>query len=47
MMDDISHPQHSYLEVLWDDLVTNDNNFSVAKYKDLGYGVAFAVRKGG
>lgn len=45
LLDDIVHPQHTYLEAVWDSVLGNDSNFSTAKYKDLGYGVAVAVRK--
>lgn len=45
VMDDIVHPQHRYLESVWDDLVSGNPHFSSCKYTDLGYGVAFAVRK--
>lgn len=45
LLDDITHPQHTYLEEVWDDLLGNNAQFSTAKYTDLGYGVAVAVRK--
>ena len=45
LLDDITHPQHRYLELVWDELVGNNEQFSTAKYTDLGYGVAVAVRK--
>ena len=45
VLDDITHPQHQYLETVWDDLIGSDANFSCAKYRDLGYGVAVAIRK--
>jgi predicted O-methyltransferase YrrM len=45
LLDDITHPQHQYLEAVWDDLLGNNPQFSTAKYTDLGYGVAVAVRK--
>jgi predicted O-methyltransferase YrrM len=45
LLDDITHPQHRYLESIWDELVGSNDCFSTAKYKDLGYGVAVAVRK--
>ncbi len=45
ILDDIVHPQHPYLEVVWDALIGSDPNFSSMKYRELGYGVALAVRK--
>ncbi|OYP37525.1 class I SAM-dependent methyltransferase [Rhodopirellula sp. MGV] len=47
VLDDITHPQHRYLENVWDDVIGNHPDFSSAKYDDLGYGVAVAVRKQG
>ena len=44
LLDDITHPQHRYLELVWDEIVGRDNRYSSAKYTDLGYGVAVAVR---
>lgn len=44
LLDDITHPQHRYLELVWDEIVGNDGRYSSAKYTDLGYGVAVAVR---
>ena len=45
VLDDIAHPQHRYLEDLWDELVGSQPAFSSFKYRDLGYGVALALRK--
>ncbi len=45
VLDDITHPQHQYLETVWDDLIGNHPSYSSAKYRDLGYGVAVAIRK--
>lgn len=45
VLDDITHPQHRYLEVVWDELIGNNAEFSSSKYTDLGYGVAVAVKK--
>ncbi len=45
LLDDISHPQHRYLENLWDNLITNSDSFASMKYTELGYGIAFAVRR--
>ncbi|MCD0461877.1 class I SAM-dependent methyltransferase [Roseiconus lacunae] len=47
VLDDITHPQHRYLEQVWDRVVGNNPDFSSAKYRELGYGVAVAVRKQG
>ena len=45
VLDDITHPQHRYLEDVWDEVIGDDPKLSSAKYRDLGYGVAVAVRK--
>jgi len=45
ILDDIVHPQHPYLEKVWDEVVGNNPNFSSTKYRELGYGVALAIRK--
>ncbi len=45
VLDDIVHPQHRYLETLWDQMVGADPCFTTYKYRDLGYGVALAVRR--
>lgn len=45
LLDDIVHPQHRYLETLWDELITQNDQFSSIKYSELGYGIAFAVRR--
>ncbi len=45
LLDDIVHPQHRYLEEVWEDILGRDDRYSCAKFKDLGYGVAVAVRK--
>jgi predicted O-methyltransferase YrrM len=45
LLDDITHPQHLYLEKVWDSVLANDSHFTSYKYRDLGYGVAMAVRK--
>lgn len=45
VMDDIAHPQHRYLEGVWDDLLGDRARYSCGKFAELGYGVAWAVRK--
>ncbi len=45
VLDDIVHPQHPYLEDVWDGLIGNDPSFSSTKYRELGYGVAVAIRR--
>lgn len=45
VLDDIVHPQHRYLETLWDELIGSDTRFNSFKYRELGYGVAVGVRK--
>lgn len=45
LLDDISHPQHAYLETLWDKLIGQNKQFVAQKYTELGYGIACAVRR--
>lgn len=45
-LDDIVHPQHRYLENVWDELVGTNPAYSSFKYRDLGYGTALAIRRG-
>lgn len=45
VMDDIAHPQHRYLERVWDELLGDKTRYSCGKFGELGYGVAWAVRK--
>jgi predicted O-methyltransferase YrrM len=46
VMDDIAHPLHRYLEGVWDAFIgKNADILSAWKFTELGYGVAFAIRK--
>jgi predicted O-methyltransferase YrrM len=45
VFDDIAHPQHKYLKNVWENTVCSKDNFSTFEFTDIGYGVAFAVRK--
>jgi predicted O-methyltransferase YrrM len=45
LLDDITHPEHRYLETLWDEMITKNNKFTSAKYTELGYGIACAIRR--
>jgi predicted O-methyltransferase YrrM len=45
LLDDISHPQHRYLEKLWDRVIGKSKDFVQFKYTELGYGIAFAIRQ--
>lgn len=45
VMDDIVHPQHRYLEPLWDELLGDSGRYSSGKFRELGYGIAWAIRK--
>lgn len=44
VFDDITHPQHLWLERIWDEVVGANPNFISAKYTEVGHGVGFAVR---
>jgi predicted O-methyltransferase YrrM len=45
MLDDIAHPEHLHLASVWDRIIGSDARFDSYKYTELGYGVAFAVRR--
>jgi len=45
VFDDIAHPQHLYLADIWKRAVASRPNFSSFSFTDLGYGVAFAIRR--
>lgn len=45
IFDDICHPKHMYLQDVWKRMVEDDKRFTAWSYKDIGYGVGFALRK--
>lgn len=45
VLDDICHPLHPYLASVWQRVVDSDSRFSTWQFTELGYGVAFAIRK--
>jgi predicted O-methyltransferase YrrM len=45
VFDDISHPQHPYLIKTWRKALAEDGGLASYEFTELGYGVAFAVRK--
>lgn len=45
VFDDISHPSHKYLAQVWRKTIKSRDNFLTFEFTDLGYGVAFAVRR--
>lgn len=45
LLDDTHHPQHTYLGKVWDKMIGNNKNFTSVKYGELGYGIAFAIRR--
>ncbi len=45
VFDDICHPKHPYLAKVWHDVVVSNPRFTSWQYTDLGFGVAFAIRK--
>ncbi|MDQ3623188.1 MAG: class I SAM-dependent methyltransferase [Verrucomicrobiota bacterium] len=45
VFDDISHPAHPYLAAVWQRVVSANSSFVSWEYAELGYGIAFAVRK--
>ncbi|HOG45122.1 MAG TPA: class I SAM-dependent methyltransferase [Anaerolineae bacterium] len=47
VFDDICHPAHRYLADIWQRTIVSDQHFATWQYTELGYGVAFAVRRAG
>lgn len=45
VFDDINHPKHPYLRNVWKNLIQNDSRYTTSEIEDIGYGVAFAIRK--
>lgn len=45
VFDDVCHPAHPELHQIWCDLVAGDRRFSSWMYDEVGYGVAFAIRR--
>ncbi len=45
VFDDVCHPLHPELNQLWRELVAGDRRFSSWMYDEVGYGVAFAIRR--
>ncbi len=46
VFDDICHPQHPWLERVWDEVIGTNPNFLSAKYTETGHGIAIAIRRG-
>lgn len=46
VMDDIAHPAHPYLLKVWRDAVARHPGLVTHEFTELGYGVAFAIKKG-
>ncbi len=45
VFDDICHPLHPYLAKVWQRVVISDSRFATWQFTELGYGVAFGIRK--
>ncbi len=45
VFDDICHPLHPYLAKVWQRVVASDSRFTTWQFTELGYGVAFGIRK--
>lgn len=45
VFDDICHPSHPYLAAVWQGTVAADARFATWEFTELGFGVAFAVRR--
>lgn len=45
VFDDISHQDHSYLGELWKDMIGNNKQYAAYSFKEVGFGVAFAMKK--
>ncbi len=45
VFDDISNPDHMYLKDVWDRVIVRSNRFTTYSFEELGYGVAFGIKK--
>lgn len=45
VFDDVCHPKHLSLRSVWNEVVASDRRMSSWMFDDVGYGVAFALRK--
>ena len=45
VFDDIAHPEHPFLRCVWEKAIAEDGGLASFAYDELGYGVAFAVRR--
>jgi hypothetical protein len=45
VFDDISNQDHSYLASLWRDLIGADKQFASYSFDEVGFGIAFAIKK--
>ena len=45
VFDDICHPLHPYLADVWQRTIVSDSRFATWQFTELGYGVAFAIRR--
>lgn len=45
VFDDISNQDHSYLAELWNDLIVSDEQYATYSFAEVGFGVAFAIKK--
>jgi len=45
VFDDVCHPLHPELSGVWREMVIEDPRFSSWSCNDVGYGVAFAIRR--
>jgi predicted O-methyltransferase YrrM len=45
VFDDICHPELPHLAQVWQRVVASDRRFATWEYTELGYGVAFAIRR--
>ena len=45
VLDDIAHPLHPHLSKVWRRMVVDDARFATRIFDELGYGVAFGIRR--
>lgn len=45
VFDDICNSEHTYLKKVWNKITANKERFQTYEYEELGYGVAFAIKR--
>ena len=45
VFDDITNPSHMHLKKVWNKIVCNSNRFQSFSFEEIGYGIAFGIKK--